>query len=123
MIEILLGLLAWTVFAVLFLPWWFFALTRLRNLGFHVNSWSEFVDSIRDLWTQTHPLLVIPLAIGAPIGALCDIWWNVTIGTVLFRELPREFFFTSRVKRHSREGDDTGMQWRGIINWIQPGHI
>ena len=35
-----------------------------------------------------------------------DVIFNATWGTVIFRELPREWLFTDRLKRHWRGKDD-----------------
>lgn len=52
----------------------------------------------------------IPIAVGYYVGKGLDIVWNVIVGTIAFREFPRETLFTSRCKRHKQKpiGD-----WRG----------
>jgi hypothetical protein len=76
---------------------------------------------------------VIPFAL---MGVVADVLFNVIYGSVIFRELPREAFFTQRVKRWSRaaeavakEGHDLsrrekkGVTWKGRLNSIMPGHV
>ena len=58
---------------------------------------------------------------------LLDITFNLIFGTLFFREVPREWLFTNRVKRHiktSRRRDLTvAMYWAGVLNSIDPGHV
>jgi hypothetical protein len=71
------------------------------------------------------PLIVVVL--------ILDILFNLTVGTIVFRELPREMLFTTRVKRHyrnvTREGKPKGsnyktaVKWAIRLNWIDPGHV
>ena len=105
---------------------WFFAYTYARILqrkGVVFNNW----------WV-TYPMYVF-----LAYGALLDILFNFTAGTVLYVELPREFFYTSRTKRWVAEADKrqgaldssrlnehryrTAYVWRDRINKIEPGHI
>lgn len=64
------------------------------------------------------------LAIGYP----ADVLFNVTRGTVMFRELPRELLFSSRVQRHvkAREHDfryHKALFWAKVLNAADDGHI
>lgn len=36
-------------------------------------------------------------------GLLCDFLLNITVGTILFMDLPREWLFTARLKRYRAE--------------------
>jgi hypothetical protein len=45
----------------------------------------------------------------------------------MFRELPHEMLFTSRVKRHARESTgwrhEKALKWMAFLNVVDPGHI
>lgn len=60
-------------------------------------------------------------------GLVLDVLFNFTYGTIHFKELPREFLFTSRVKRHVRNSTGTrgrrAQVWRKTLNAIDEGHI
>lgn len=87
----------------------FFAYTHMRVL--HGNG-------VRFPWYITYPAYTFLVQF-----AILDILFNATWGTIIFREIPKELFFTSRVKRHYKKGSATANQWRDIINKIDPGHI
>ena len=63
------------------------------------------------------------------MGYPADILFNLIRGTIIFRELPREFLFSSRVQRHyKRIGIDneryrTAAYWAKVLNAADPGHI
>jgi hypothetical protein len=61
------------------------------------------------------------------IGLPADVTFNLVRGTLMFRELPRELLFSSRVKRHVRESTgwrhDKALQWMAFLNVVDPGHI
>jgi len=64
------------------------------------------------------------------IGLLADVAFNLTRGTWMFRELPREWLFSARVKRHVLESATRSewryrkaCEWRDALNAIDPGHI
>jgi hypothetical protein len=67
-------------------------------------------------------VILLPLAV---IGLVLDAVFNLTFGTLMYRELPRELLFTSRCKRHKR-----GDGWRkNLAEWFcrnlnvfDPGH-
>lgn len=64
-------------------------------------------DKISDF---TH-VIGLPLVI---IGGLMDVVFNITYGSLLFLDIPREWPFTERLERHL--GKDT---WRGkIARWF-----
>lgn len=116
---LLLGL----VLGYVYLVGWFFAYTHARilkekDLDFH--NW----------------IIVYPLYVFLSVGALCDILFNWTYGTVAFREFPKEFFFTSRIKRWCKYANEEtkiskktsnrfelALSWKKRINNIEPGHI
>jgi len=89
-------------------------------------------------------MLVAPLAAMKDRGELAQAWWlwkafgraalligwpgdvffwNLLIGSIIFRELPRETTFSSRIERHAREGDLRGLRWAVRLNRVWPGHI
>ena len=82
--------------------------------------------------------VVYPMYIFLAFGALLDILFNWTVGSLIFLEFPREFFFTSRVKRWVKEADrrdaleakrldlyryDQALEWKVRINKVEPDHI
>ena len=66
---------------------------------------------------------VLPLAV---VGITLDFVFNMTFGTVMFRELPHELLFSSRVQRHVRNGGKRfalAVFWARQLNTFDPGHI
>lgn len=66
---------------------------------------------------------ILPLAV---LGLLLDFAFNVVFGTVMFRELPHELLFSSRVQRHCRnEGRRLRLAlfWKRQLNTFDPDHI
>jgi len=61
------------------------------------------------------------------VGVAADVTFNLAVGTLAFRELPHEFLFTSRVKRHVRESSgwrqEKARSWMEFLNAVDPGHI
>jgi len=107
----------------IYLVGWFFAYTHARVL--------KERDTVFSKWWVVYPLYVF-----LSVGALCDIAFNWIYGTLAFREFPKEFFFTSRIKRWSRYAEtrrrhtsatskkyETALKWKERINKIEPGHI
>lgn len=72
-------------------------------------------------------VLVIPIYLSLLIGVLADVLFNAIWGTVIFRELPKEWLFTDRLKRHWRGTDERQMDrakpWVWRVNLIDPGHV
>lgn len=65
-----------------------------------------------------------------PFVLVVDVVWNITVGSVVYRELPREWLFTTRTKRHfyqktSRDKRrlEVATKWARRLNWIDPGHV
>ncbi len=81
----------------------------------------ELEDRQLSLFWKVH---IVPFAV---IGVILDVVFNLTIGTVMFMELPKELLFTSRCKRHKHESP---IGWRRDLAWfackqldqIDPGH-
>lgn len=67
---------------------------------------------------------LLPLAV---IGLVLDALFNLTFGTVMFRERPHELLFSSRVQRHVRSGSGKrfglAMFWARVLNAFDPDHI
>ena len=119
-----LYIIAGLLLAYVYLVGWFFAYTHARVL--------QKRDERFSVWWVEYPLYMFLAG-----GALCDIAFNWIYGTIAFRELPREFFFTSRIKRWSRYAEedssrgtkarqrkyDKALDWKQRINRIEPGHI
>lgn len=66
---------------------------------------------------------LLPLA---AVGLVLDLAFNVVFGTIMFRELPRELLFSSRVQRHVRNGGKRfGLAsfWARALNTFDPDHI
>lgn len=63
----------------------------------------------------------------AALGILLDAVFNLTFGTVMFAEIPRELLFSTRVERHFRKGGDwrhlLALWWARQLNQMDPGHI
>ena len=58
------------------------------------------------------------------LGVPADIGYNLIIGTLRFRELPRELMFSSRVQRHIDESDgwrlEQAIEWAEFLNFCDP---
>lgn len=72
-------------------------------------------------------IMKVPIYLWLGIGMLADVVFNVTWGTVIFRELPKEYVFTDRLSRHWH-GDDAKQKeraepWVRRVNTIDPGHV
>lgn len=68
-----------------------------------------------------------PIYVALVVFLVADVVFNWTWGTWIFKELPREFVFTDRLKRHWR-GDDKRQKkradpWVKLVNLIDPGHV
>lgn len=60
------------------------------------------------------------------VGGLADIVFNWLCGSWIFRELPREWTFTARCKRHvAGRGwrQRKALYWADVLNSIDPGHV
>jgi hypothetical protein len=55
-----------------------------------------------------------------------DVLFNLTFGTLLYRELPRELLFTSRCKRHivgTGSRQRMAAFWQRQLNPWDEGHV
>lgn len=69
----------------------------------------------------------IPMFIALVLGLLADVLFNAIWGTLIFRELPKEWLFTDRLKRHWR-GENAkqigrAANWVHRVNLVDPGHV
>jgi hypothetical protein len=114
MIDILLYILGlWG-----YLTLWFFALGTYLRL--------ERSDKLRDLprfiyWTLY--VMLIP-------GVVLDFLFNITYGTLHYKQLPKDWLFSGTTARILREPMNQGTtrykrarRWQQILNAIDPGHI
>ena len=122
-------------FLILLTAPWFFMMARLKNMGYTRKDIKRFFDDFGPVvGTMTLTSLVV--------GVVSDVLFNVIVGSFVFGrrwyipELPREFLFTQRVKRHAANYDDeiangvrtsrqseTGELWRNRLNRIMPDHV
>lgn len=65
------------------------------------------------------PLVVVVIVL--------DVVFNVIYGTVIYRETPREWLFTTRTKRHLNNSIghqfEAAKRWAYRLNAIDPGHV
>jgi len=107
---VILAISSWLVLGMLFPA--YPTIQRLKNSG-----------QLRALgW-----VLLVPMACALILGAVADVVWNAFVGTWVFREIPHEFLFTSRLKRHWRGNDAKQRKraqiWVDKVNLIDPGHV
>jgi hypothetical protein len=57
------------------------------------------------------------------IGWPADVLYNWTIGSLTFRELPKELTYSSRVGRLARAGNVKAIAEANFLNAAMPGHI
>lgn len=75
--------------------------------------------SLSTYWLVT----LLPLAV---IGVLLDVAFNLTFGTLMYLELPRELLFTARCQRHIRGSgrrQRLAAFWAKQLNQFDAGHI
>jgi len=81
--------------------------------------------AILDRGEKLPKVFLYPLAVGAAVGVMLDVLANFVIGTIAFREAPRELTMTERCKRHKA---GHGWQKRRAEWWCEqlgkfdPGH-
>lgn len=54
---------------------------------------------------------------------LADILYNLTIGSFLFWEWPREWLFTSRIQRLHDADVSATQRFIVVLNTLEPGHV
>ena len=109
-------------FVSLFVAVWLF------TGGIHAKQMYEVGEIDSFLKWMYAPLVVVVI--------LVDVFFNATWGTIIYRELPKEWLFTTRTKRHyytqiPPEGMAPKMyqryqaaqRWAYRLNAIDPGHV
>lgn len=91
------------------------------------------VQRLKDQRDEFGWIVKVPIYLWIFFGALSDVIFNATWGTIIFRELPREWLFTDRLKRHwypsdikfmdSKKQKDRAAPWVRRVNLIDPGHV
>ena len=59
------------------------------------------------------------------VGLVADAAWNLSYGTVRFREFPQEILFTSRVNRLIKNDDWRGelaLEWCQFMEYVDEAH-
>lgn len=93
-----------------------FGVTGCYVLVIHAKALKE-ADRLNAFWTFN----LLPWAI---VGISLDCIFNITAGTIIFRELPRELLFSHRVQRHVDKGGSRVAEfWKRQLNQIDPTHI
>ena len=82
-----LGRLSYAGYPLFQLTWLFY----LAFMGVKRNK-ELYKESLGDAWYGFYPLFAVAL--------ILDVLFNWTFGTLYYREIPREFLFTSRCHRH-----------------------
>lgn len=88
-----------------------------------------FVFAVRrvidaDVWCPWYVRMIA--RIWFVIGIVSDVAFNWIWGTVIFRDLPRELVFTSRVKRHVEDAGWRGekaRRWAQFLNAVDENHV
>ena len=109
------------------------------TLGIMVLSWLILggtifayptVVRLKDQHAEFGWIVKVPIYLFIFLGALSDVVFNATWGTIIFRELPHEWLFTDRLKRHHYGGNadnnkqrDRAAPWVRRVNLIDPGHV
>jgi len=72
-------------------------------------------------------ITLIPVYLVVAIGGTADVVFNATCGIWVFKELPREFMYTDRLKRHWYGKDEKQKRraepWVIRVNRVHPGHV
>lgn len=105
------ALASWPIVTVGYIAWSYWR--KLRREGKVFTWWINY-----------------PMYLATVIFVLADVVFNATWGSWVFREAPREWLFTARVKRHYRAGADRDSkrwhiadEWRVRLNTFDEGHV
>ncbi len=100
-------------FVSLFVAVWLF------TAGIHAKQMSD-----KGLLDNFFKWIYAPLVM---VVILVDVVFNVIWGSVVYKEAPEEFLFTTRTKRHLKESKgkrlETALVWKRRLNAIDPDHI
>ena len=130
--DVLLALLSCLIFLTLW-SWykitsWFFAITRVKNMGYPSSKLSDVPELAKQIHADMGWQVSFTLIPSLILGAVADVVYNILWGTWFFKALPRELFFTNRLKTMQARGNSEQRQiaseWIDKrVNRIQPGHI
>lgn len=79
------------------------------------------VMRLKPMKDQLSWIVKVPVYFAFAFGLLADVIFNATWGTVVFREFPKEWTFTERLKRHKE--NPRAAKWIYRVNLIDPGHV
>ena len=99
-------------FVSLFMAVWLFTGGIHAKQMFEADKLDNFLA-----WIYT-PLVVVVI--------LVDVFFNLTWGSLIYRERPKEFLFTTRTKRHMKSKGhqlEAAKKWAYRLNAIDPGHV
>ena len=90
------------------------------EVGFFALATAERVEAAGIKLTGYRRLIIyVVLLVGWP----ADVLYNWSVGTLVFRELPRELTYSSRVGRLARAGNPKAVAEANFLNAALPGHI
>ena len=85
------------------------------------------VRRLKDRRDEFGWIIKIPAYTALVLGLLANVAFNVLWGSVIFREPPKEWLFSDRLKRHYRGADTEQSKraepWVRRVNAIDPGHV
>lgn len=97
----------------------FFVAIWMFTAGIHAKQMFE-KGHIDGLLTWVYAPLVV-------VVILVDVFFNISWGSIIYQERPKEWLFTTRTKRHINDSHGTILKraetWKNRLNWIDPGHI
>jgi hypothetical protein len=112
MIELLIWAVTITLGSAVGVAGWFFAYAHAKHL--------------KEEGIRFNAIMKIPLHIYLYAGVLFDVVFNLTVGSIVFREVPKEWLFTTRVQRHVTADSwrqATAKVWAQRLNKVDPGHV
>jgi len=75
-------------------------------------------------WINTFLPRQVVVAIAFLTGfVFVDILYNLTVGTFLFWERPREWLFTTRIQRLHDADVSATQRFIVVLNTLEPGHV
>jgi len=113
--------------------WWILLYIWLATATFFLlflvfAAYRGAVDAGRVVPMFSKAMIALPLA----AGAILDVAWNFTLGSLFFLEWPKNlsdfssYTFTARLQRLKYYDDWRGTQarfWAKQLNWADPGHV
>jgi hypothetical protein len=112
MIEAVLWITGLTIGSGIGVTGWFFAYAHAKHL--------------HESGVRFGPVVKVPLYIYLGFGVLFDVLFNVTVGSIVYREVPKEFLFTKRTRRHLKSENfrrAVAKRWALRLNKVDPGHV